>query len=191
MRQKSEFMELPCLAEVFAALRRGRHLAARDGELFQALEQNQEAFTELFARLGFKLIHHARNFYYFQDSSNFTDLSARMAVFIFILVESLSDQGESVEETVMTRYFNLADLPHLQSERYQAYMREAGVVTLEGLVALVRTMERFGFTRRVGSDTFVFAPPIYRFLDLCMDFASQDERKALSELGETEQNDSQ
>jgi hypothetical protein len=78
-----------------------------------------------------------------------------------------------VEDTVMTRRFAYKDLPHLHGERYQTYMREAGVSTPEDLAAVVRTMERFGFTRRMDAETFCFDVPIYRFLDLCMDMAAK------------------
>jgi len=96
-----------------------------------------------------------------------------MALFMFILVESLSDQGEAVEEVVMTRHFAYRELPHLAGERYQTTMREAGVNTPEELAAVVRTMERFGFTRRLDEETFCFDVPVYRFLDLCMEIAGQ------------------
>ncbi len=165
--------DLPHLAEVFEALRRGKHLAMKDGEMYHALKRHESAFEPLFAKLGFKLAHHPRDFFYFLDRSNFTELSARIAVFMFILVEFLSDRGEPVEETVMTRRFTYADLPHLQGERYQTYMREAGVSTPEDLATIVRTMERLGFTRRLDSATFCFETPIYRFLDLCLDMAAQ------------------
>lgn len=166
-------MDLPHLAEVFEALRRGKHLSSRDGDLFHALKKHESLFESLFAKLGFKMVHHTRDFFYFLDTSNFTDLSAKIAVFIFILVEYLADQGDTVEDTVMTRRFAYKDLPHLQGERYQTYMREAGVTTPEDLAAIVRTMERFGFTRRTDSETFCFDVPIYRFLDLCMEMATQ------------------
>ncbi len=166
-------MDLPHLAEVFEALRRGRHVSPRDGDLFHALKKHESLFESLFAKLGFKMVHHARDFFYFLDTSNFTDLSAKIAVFMFILVEYLADQGDTVEDTVMTRRFAYKDLPHLQGERYQTYMREADVTTPEDLAAIVRTMERFGFTRRMDAETFCFDVPIYRFMDLCMDMAAQ------------------
>ncbi len=167
-------LQLPHLAAIFEALRRGRHLCARDGDRFHVLKQQEPLFEALFDRLGFTLVHHPRDFYYFFDASNFTDLSARMAVFMFILVESLSDQGVAVEEAVTTRRFDYHDLPHLQNERYQAYMREAGITTTEDLAVIVRTMERFGFTRRLDEQTFEFATPVYRFLDLCMEMAGKE-----------------
>lgn len=166
-------MDLPHLAEVFEALRRGKHITARDGDLFHALRKHESLFEALFANLGFRLVHHPRDFFYFLDTTNFTELSARIAVFMFILVEYLADQGETVEAAVMTRRFSYKELPHLQGERHQTYMREAGVASPEDLAAIVRTMERFGFARRMDTETFCFEVPIYRFLDLCMDMAGQ------------------
>lgn len=169
-------MDLPHMAEVFEALRRGKHISMKDGDLFHALEKHEAVYEQLFSKLGFKLVHHARDFFYFLDTSNFTDLSSKIAVFMFILVEHLADQGDMVEDTVMTRRFTYNDLPHLHGERYQTYMREAGVTSPEDLAAIVRTMERFGFARRTDAETFCFDVPIYRFLDLCMDMASQATR---------------
>ena len=179
-------MDPPHLAEVFEALRRGKHISPRDGELFHALKQHEGLYESLFAKLGFKIVHHARDFFYFLDTSNFTDLSAKIAVFMFILVEHLADQGEAVEDTIMTRRFAYKDLPHLQGERYQTYMREAEVATPEDLVANVRTMERFGFARRMDAETFCFDVPIYRFFDLCMNMAGQaaEAEPSLSETAE-------
>ena len=166
-------LELPHLAEIFEALRRGKHISARDGNIFHDLKRQEALYEALFTRLGFRLLHHARDFFYFLDTTNFTESSASMAVFMFILVESLADKGESVEETVLTRRFAYKDLPHLHGERFQTYMREAGINTPEDLAAIVRTMERFGFAQRMDEETFAFEVPIYRFLDLCMDMANK------------------
>ena len=170
-------LELPKLAEIFEALRRGKHISVRDGDIFHALKQHGSKYEALFAKLGFKLVHHPRDFFYFFDTTNFTELSARMAVFMFILVESLADKGDSVEDTVLTRRFTYNDLPHLQGERCQTYMREAGVTTPEDLARIVQTMERFGFARRMDEESFVFEVSIYRFLDLCMEMAADAEQQ--------------
>ena len=178
--KSDDVMDLPHMAEVFEALRRGKHISLKDGDIYHALKKHEGGYEQLFSKLGFKLIHHSRDFFYFLDTSNFTDLSARIAVFMFILVEYLADQGDTVEDTVMTRRFAYKDLPHLHGERYQTYMREAGVTTPEDLAAIVRTMERFGFTRRMDAETFCFDVPIYRFLDLCMDMAAKAEKTEAS-----------
>lgn len=182
----SETFELPHLEEVFEALRRGRHLTLRDGDLYHALKKHEDRFSGLFERLGFKLVRHRKDFYYFHDSSNFTDTTARIAVFMFILVEWLADQGEPVEETVLTRRFELDALPHLQSDRYRAYMTEAGVNEPGDLLNVVRIMDRFGFARRTGESTFSFERPIYRFLDLCMAMRKKSEEVESIESEEIE-----
>lgn len=168
-------LDLPELEAIFEALRRGKHLSVRDGDLFHALRRQSPQYEAIFDKLGFKLVHHPRDFFYFFDTSNFTELSARMAVFMFILVESLADKGDAVEETVMTRRFTYKDLPHLQGERCRTYMREAGVTSPEDLAKVVQTMERFGFTRRMDEASFMFEVSIYRFLDLCMEMATDAE----------------
>lgn len=176
-KNNDSILELPELAEIFESLRRGKHLSVRDRDLFHALKRQSSKYEAIFAKLGFKLVHHPRDFFYFFDTSNFTELSARMAVFMFILVESLADKGDSVEETVLTRRFTYKDLPHLQGERCQTYMREAGVTTPEDLAKIVQTMERFGFARRMDEESFVFEVSIYRFLDLCMEMAPNAEEQ--------------
>ena len=186
---ENNILELPHMAAVFEALRRGKHVSLKDGDVYHALKKHTFDYEQLFARLGFTLVHHTRDFFYFLDRSNFTDLSAKIAVFMFILVEHLADQGDTVEDTVMTRRFAYAELPHLHGERYPAYMREAGVTTPEELAAIVQRMERFGFTRRMDADTFCFDTPIYRFLDLCMDMAQtsaeSDDEATADETDET------
>lgn len=166
--------DLPHLEEAFGALRRGKHLCAQSGPVFQSLLRNEEAFGALFTALGFRLVRHPRDFFYFHDSANFTELAERMAVFLFILVEALADGGEPVADALLTRPFACKDLPHLRSERYRAYLREAGVETEEDLINVVRKLEQFGFARRLDADSFAFETPVYRFLDLCMELAEED-----------------
>jgi len=167
-----DLVDLPRLEDVFKALRRGRHICLRDGGLYQAVKSKADGFTDLFRQLGFELVHHPRDFFYFVDRGNFTELSSRMAVFMFVLIEDLADRGDPVEETLMTRRFRVADLPHLVGDRYRRLMREAGVSTPADLDHALRTMERFGFCERLPDDSFAFRPPAYRFLDLCLDMAT-------------------
>lgn len=171
--EQQPMVDLPDLAAVFEALRRGRHICMTDGALYRALKAHVANFTALFAQLGFELAHHPRDFFYFVDHGNFTDLSARMAVFMFILIENLSDRGDPVEETVMSRHFRPADLPHLTKERYRQLMQEAGMPEPEDIDRLLQTLERFGFVDRAEDTSFTFRPPAYRFLDLCLEIATQ------------------
>jgi len=88
-------------------------------------------------------------------------------VFMFILIEWLSDQGHQVEESLMTMRFKVNELPHLHIERYTEYMKEAGIQAEEGLVDVLRSLERYGFLERIGTEAFRFKPPVFRFVDLC------------------------
>jgi len=165
-------VDLPNLAAVFEALRRGRHICMSDGPLYAPLKSHTRGFTVLFAQLGFELVHHPRDFFYFVDRGNFTDLSARMAVFMCILIEDLADRGDAIEETIMSRHFRHGDLPHLTVDRYRRLMREAGITEPEHVEHLLQTMERFGFVDRLPDESFTFRPPAYRFLDLALDMAA-------------------
>lgn len=159
---------LPHLAEAFDLLRSGYHISRDDGNLYWALHDNIDAYVDLFKHLGFRLECHPRDFYYFHGEGDLSETSSRMALFVFILVEWLADRGENVEEAVMAAPFTIEDLPHLKSERYKAAMKEVGVMDQEGIVAILRTMERFGFVRRQGDRVFRFRTPAYRFFDLCL-----------------------
>ena len=171
---KGENIFPPHLAEIFDALRLGRHISRKDGNLFYVLEKHESDFRDLFENLGFVLQRHQRDFFYFRDSQNFTELSARMAVFVFILIEWLADRGEPIEETIMTALFELDKLPHFQTERYRKYMVEAGVDGEEELLNVLRAMERTGFITRTDAESFEFETPAYRLLDLCMEVAEKE-----------------
>ncbi len=158
---------LPHLEQVFQELRRGRHICPEDGPLYWSLRDNLEVFQRLFCHLGFRLEAHPRDFYYFHGTGSLSDRSERMAVFMFILIEWLSDQGQKVEESLMTRRFKVAELPHLNMERYMGYMKEAGIQGEAGLADVLRSLERYGFLERMGGEAFRFKPPVFRFVDLC------------------------
>lgn len=166
MSKNSPFA-LPRLKEVFEILRRGRHICPEDGDLYWAVHDNLDSFQDLFSHLGFHLKAHHRDFFYFHGQGSLSDTGARMAVFMFILLEVMGDQGKSVEEELMTATFSLSDMPHLSGNRYRSYMKEAGIDGEEGLELVIRNMERFGFLQRLREGSFRFRIPVYRFLDLC------------------------
>ena len=172
---------LPLLSEVFEALRRGRHLCAEDGKPYWALRENLAAFQDLFSHLGFRLTVHERDFFYFRGRDSLTPLASRLAVFVFILIESLSDQGEPVVDTLMTRTFAIPDLPHLKGARYRAYLKEAGATSDDDLRGIVRQLDRFGFAQRLTDDTFRFRTPAYRFFDLCVEILNRHDTPPPSE----------
>ncbi len=155
------------LDEIFDELRRGRHISAEDGPLYWIIRDNFDCLKLLFEKLGFKLEAHQRDFYYFHGTGNLSDRSERMAVFMFILIEWLSDQGHQVEEALMTKHFKISELPHFHLERYAEYMKEAGLTGQDSLGEVLKNLERYGFAERMGADVFRFKAPVFRFVDLC------------------------
>ena len=167
--------ELPHLAQVFELLRRGHHICSFDGAPYRALTEHQDQFTTLFQALGFELVAHHRDFFYFRTQGKPSDTASRMALFVLILVEDLSNRGKDIEQTLLNEPFTLGELPHLESERHQRIMNESGVNGPEDLEKVVGLLDRFGFAHRQGPNVFTFRPPVCRFLDLCLDVLGDEE----------------
>jgi chromosome condensin MukBEF MukE localization factor len=181
MSQEDSPFALPQLSLIFDALRRGRHLCPEDGKLYWALRDHLGAFLELFDHLGFRLEQHPRDFFYFRGKDSLSPQASRMAVFVFVLVESLSDQGLPVVETLMTETFSVSDLPHLKGARYRTYLKEAGAATEDDLRGIIRQLDRFGFAQRLTDDRFRFRTPAYRFFDACTEIFKQHDLPAEQE----------
>lgn len=171
---------LPNLKEVFDRLRRGRHICAEDGALYHSLRDHIIAFSDLFKQLGFRLENHPKEFYYFHGEGDLSETTSRMAVFVFILMEFLANQGEAVEQGIITKTFVLSELPHLKSDRYRTYMKEAGIEEEEDLLNIINNLERYGFAQKK-QGTFRFRAPIYRFFDVCHRILKLDENAQTAE----------
>lgn len=167
--------ELPELKEVFGRLRSGRHVSSEDGAIYRALAEHEDEFRILFDSLGFVLLRHSRDFFYFKGSSGYSSFGTRIAVFFFILVEWIAERGDRLEETLLTQSFLIADLPHFQRERYRKYMAEAGMENEDSLHNLFQRMERLGFLRRENEHSLRFRTPAYRLLDLCAEILPDGE----------------
>jgi hypothetical protein len=162
---------LPHLRDIFEALRQGRHLSLADGSLYQSLEDDREVFSNLFEQLGFELKKHRRDFYYFCSPNTMSERSERIAVFMFILIEWITDQGHNIEEALMNQQFISHELPHLTILRYRDILAQLGILDSDGLDTIVTNMIRMGFAERVNEKVFAFRCPVYRFLDICQDIA--------------------
>ncbi|MDY0223457.1 MAG: hypothetical protein RBR67_20225 [Desulfobacterium sp.] len=188
---KSPF-DLPDLAVVFDELRKGRHICVEDGDLYRSLLMEYESFRELFHYLGFTLVRHPRDFFYFRSDLGFTTVARRMAVFMFILIEHLANEGRSVEEALTSGYIAIDTLPHETSKRFRRYMDEAGITVEKS----INTLTRHGFAEYSGGSKFRFRSPVYRFIDLCLTVMSAgdpgdevDDTELVSALGQEEDMD--
>lgn len=161
---------LPELKHVFAELRRGVHLAVEDGALYQALRSHERDYAQLFAALGFELIHHPHQFYYLRDEEreHAPDGMVQCGVFMLILIDHLQDQGLDVEARLFDGSFDLDQLPHLKQPRYQAYLRQVRISDVGGLENIAQQLKRYGFAELRGRELRLRAPAM-RFVDLCLD----------------------
>lgn len=176
---------LPALAEIFDALRRGRHLCLEDGALFLHLQAHEARFQQLFVSLGFQFQSHPRGFYYFKGDDSLSDTATKLAVFMFILIEWLADQGQPVADSLLTREFAIDQLPHFSTERFQICMQEVGIKTAAEMDNVVNRLELLGFAVRPAAGRLRFRAPAYRFLDLCLDvLAHLAARPATTTAGE-------
>jgi hypothetical protein len=173
------------LSDLFNKLRSGRHLCADDGPLYLALRADYATYRTLFAALGFELREHERGFYYFRATDDLGKEAAQFAVFFFVLVEAWGDAGKDLEASAFDPAGHaLSELPHLTRDSWRQCMTEAGVSSADELTKVVQSMDRLGFTERIGDDRFRFRAPAWRFFDLCAEVLAESERPTIAETPE-------
>lgn len=165
-----DLAELTHLSELFTKLRSGRHLCAEDGPLYLALRANYERYDAIFGALGFALVQHPREFYYFQSDGELAKEATRVAVFFFILVQWWGDLGKDIEaEAFRPQGYELSDFPHFAHDTWRHAMEQSGTKDATQLPEVVKHLDRLGYIERTGEDRFRFRAPAWRFLDLCRD----------------------
>jgi hypothetical protein len=165
-----DLSELSLLAPIFRELFKGYHVSRRDAELYSQLSNLQEAYRALFKALGYELVCDPRGFYYFvpeQIGAQVNKTAQRLALFTFIIVEHLADQGRDPLAVLDGGSLGRDELPPLL-EKYRELFLQAEVQTQEELEEKVmRRMTQLGFaTEEQG--TYRFLPPMHRFLDVCL-----------------------
>jgi hypothetical protein len=165
-----DLSELSLLAPIFRELFKGYHVSRRDAELYSQLSNLQDAYRALFKALGYELVCDPRGFYYFvpeQIGAQVNKTAQRLALFTFIIVEHLADQGLDPLAVLDGGSLGRDELPPLL-EKYRELFLQAEVQTQEELEEKVmRRMTQLGFaTEEQG--TYRFLPPMHRFLDVCL-----------------------
>ena len=136
------------------------------------LSQLAPIFRELFKALGFELVCDTRGFYYFVPdsaiaSAQVNKTAQRLALFTFILVEHLADQGRDPIAVLDGGSLGRDELPSLL-EKYRDLFIQAEVQTQEELEEkIMRRMTQLGFASE-DSGIYRFLPPMHRFLDVCL-----------------------
>ncbi|MBM7060214.1 chromosome partitioning protein [Pseudomonas sp. UL073] len=165
-----DLKELSQLAPIFRELFKGYHVSQRDAELYAQLSSQQDAYRALFRALGFELVCDSRGFYYFvpeQMGAQVNKTAQRLALFTFILVEHLADQGRDPLAVLDGGSLGRDELPPLL-EKYRDLFLQAEVTTQEELEEKVmRRLTQLGFASE-DNGIYRFLPPMHRFLDVCL-----------------------
>jgi hypothetical protein len=165
-----DLKELTQLAPIFRELFKGYHVSRRDPELYAQLSNLQDQYRALFKALGYELICDSRGFYYFvpeQMGAQVNKTAQRLALFTFILVEHLADQGRDPLAVLDGGSLGRDELPPLL-EKYRDLFLQAEVTTIEELEEKVmRRLNQLGFTGEENG-VYRFLAPMHRFLDVCL-----------------------
>lgn len=163
-------------ASVFRSLRLGRHLCRDDGEAYYDLQRNEDAYTELFAGLGYTLHRHEQGFYYFTGESTLSSKRLKQAtLFMLILFQELDDNkfnepDRAWERQLLDRRFIVRELPHFTTSQRRALMHEVGL-TADDIDKVLHFLQRLGVIETPAENAFQFKPPVYRFVDMFLQFA--------------------
>ena len=162
--------QLSQLAPIFRELFKGYHVSRRDAELYSQLSNQQDQYRALFKALGFELVCDTRGFYYFvpeQMGAQVNKTAQRLALFTFIIVEHLADQGRDPLAVLDGGSLGRDELPPLL-ETYRDLFLQAEVQTQDELEEKVmRRLTQLGFASE-DNGIYRFLPPMHRFLDVCL-----------------------
>lgn len=165
-----DLKELTQLAPIFRELFKGNHISRAAPELYTQLSNQQDAYRALFKSLGYELVCDSRGFYYFvpeQMGAQVNKTAQRLALFTFILVEHLADQGRDPLAVLDGGSLGRDELPPLL-EKYKDLFLQAEVTTQEELEEKVmRRLAQLGFASE-DNGVYRFLAPMHRFLDVCL-----------------------
>ena len=165
-----DLSELSQLAPIFRELFKGYHVSRRDPELYAQLSNFQDQYRALFKALGFELVCDTRGFYYFVPdtaTAQVNKTAQRLALFTFIIVEHLADQGRDPISVLDGGSLGRDELPALL-DKYRDLFVQAEVTTHEELEEkIMRRMTQLGFASEEPG-IYRFLPPMHRFLDVCL-----------------------
>ncbi|MDO9625410.1 MAG: Mks condensin complex protein MksE [Pseudomonas sp.] len=165
-----DLKELTQLAPIFRELFKGYHVSRRDPELYAQLSNQQDQYRALFKALGYELVCDSRGFYYFvpeQMGAQVNKTAQRLALFTFILVEHLADQGRDPLAVLDGGSLGRDELPTLL-EKYRDLFLQAEVTSVEELEEKVmRRLNQLGFASEENG-IYRFLAPMHRFLDVCL-----------------------
>ena len=165
-----DLKEMTQLAAAFRDLFKGYHISRSEPECYAQLSSMQDQYRALFRALGFELVCDPRGFYYFvpeQMGAQVNKTAQRLALFTFILVEHLADQGRDPLAVLDGGTLGRDELPALL-DKYRDLFLQAEVTTQDELEEkVIRRLTQLGFAED-SNGIYRFLPPMHRFLDVCL-----------------------
>ena len=167
------------LADIFRLLRGGRHLCADDGADYRDIRSNEDTYRVLFVALGYELVSHGQGFFYFKGSKYLSTKRLKaITLFMFILFQDLEEKkfqeaDRAWERKLLMRTFKIAELPHFATPQRRSVLSLVGVAESTLRDTVLTPMERMGMLATTAKGEFEFRAPIYRFVDLCMQFSGE------------------
>lgn len=168
------------LNDVFRLLRRGRHICLDDGAVYRDLEREEDRYRVVFAGLGYDLVHHAQGFYYLKGGPSLSSKRLQ-AVTLFLLLlfqdleeNKLNDRDRSWVRTLTERAFSVESLPHFATTERRDQMAALGVTRESLAPQVLRTLKSLGMLEMIGDGRFRLRTPVYRFVDLVLEYADED-----------------
>jgi chromosome condensin MukBEF MukE localization factor len=167
------------LKEVFRLLRTGRHICVEDGLNYRIIEQEEDRYRTVLDALGYELLHHAQGFYYLKGGRSFSSRGLQsITIFVFLLFQQLEDNkvGEPDHawiRSLTTKRFVIDELPHFGTVQHRTMMANLDLVPTTLHPRVLRVLEHLGMLEFIDVNSFRFRSPIYRFVDLCMDYAEK------------------
>ena len=165
-----DLKEMTQLAAAFRDLFKGYHISRSEPECYAQLSSMQDQYRALFRALGFELVCDPRGFYYFvpeQVAPQVNKTAQRLALFTFILVEHLADQGRDPLAVLDGGTLGRDELPALL-DKYRDLFLQAEVTTQDELEEkVIRRLTQLGFAED-SNGIYRFLPPMHRFLDVCL-----------------------
>ncbi len=175
-----ELEQLTHLADIHKRLTTGYHISEQDFALWQELDSQEQAYSDLFAALGNQLKRDSRGFFYFEvdDATvNMGKISRLFALTTFALVEYFSDLGQDPLRALFDTEITHEILSSILQQQYHLFEQLEVYSATDLKREVANRMIRFGFAKVYG-DNFKLLTPIYRYLDALM---------AVEKLSDTEE----
>ena len=160
-----QLTQLPGLTRLFRLFNSGKHLNRHsEPALWADLEQQKEAYTELFSSLGYELVIDPRGFAWFyteEGNANTNKTSRQLALLLMVLFEFQADAGKPLQRFSDWRV-DKALISEVYGKNRDLLLAEE--MDDSRLLTLLDTAERYGFTVRE-SGHWRLLPAVCRYLD--------------------------